>query len=134
MEESEKAIEKVRKITPDADKYKIINMYPDFMQGSLYVVGFEVDEGSFHNFVFINGKEIYVARNDALLLSWISKKSKRLNFLEQIGGVAGIIGLVITLAIIFLVVTKPGEGVPNELWAAFTAVLAFYFGSKTSRN
>ena len=133
MEYKEKAIEEVKKITSDARNYKIVNAHPDFMNGVLYVVGFDTDEGNFHNYVYINKNEVYLAKNEALLLSWVSKKAKSLSLLEQLGGVAGIIGLVITLVIAFLVIARPEAEVPKELWAALTAILAFYFGSRVSK-
>ncbi|QGX40890.1 hypothetical protein [Permianibacter aggregans] len=133
MEYKEKAIEEVRRITSDAKNCRIVNVHPDFMNGTLYVVGFDTDEGKFHNYVYVHKNEIYLAKNEALLLSWISKKTRGLSLLEQIGGSAGIIGLIITLTIVFLVIFRPEAEVPKELWAALTAVLAFYFGSKVAK-
>ncbi len=66
----------------------------------------------------------------------VARKSKKVGisaFFSGIGGVSGLIGVIITLTIVYLVIARPDSEVPKELWAALTAVLAFYFGSKPSK-
>jgi hypothetical protein len=46
---------------------------------------------------------------------------------------AGIIGLVVTLALMAMVVTQKFEAIPREVFAGWTMILGYYFG-KTARR
>jgi hypothetical protein len=62
-----------------------------------------------------------------------SKKTGATLVLESIGGIAGIIGLIITLTIVWLLIKDPKAEVPQLLSAALTTILGFYFGTKTNK-
>lgn len=117
--------------------FKVVNHHPDFLSGSLYVVGFKNSNGeSLSNYVYIQGDEVTVCKNPAMLNEMVSRKSRKtgvVSFIESIGGVAGIIGLLITCTIIFLLVRNPEANVPQALSAALTTILGFYFGTKASK-
>lgn len=51
--------------------------------------------------VYSGKNGLHLAKNEALLLSWISKVIKSNNWIEYIGGVAGIIGLLILYVFYF---------------------------------
>lgn len=104
MDDREKALEEVKRLNPNADNYHIVNVHPDFLNGTLYVVGFDQNDGSWHNYVHSDESGFHVTKNEALLISMISKKHKQSSLLESLGGVAGLIGLAITGAIIYLLV------------------------------
>ncbi|MBI5558319.1 MAG: hypothetical protein HY885_11845 [Deltaproteobacteria bacterium] len=133
MDERQKALEEVRNLSPDATNFHIVNLHPDFFDGTLYVVGFEEGDKIFHNYVFVNSSGCHLSKNEALLLSMVAKKSKKSHVIELLGGISGIIGLIVTLTIVYIVVRDPKAEIPQILSTALTAILGFYFGSKSSR-
>ena len=136
MDNQKKAIETVKNITPEAETFRLISYHLEYLNGALYVVGFDTDDGPKHNYVYIENGEASVYRNEALLNELVARKSKKSGFasiLDSIGGIAGIIGLIITLTIVYLVVSKPDTDIPQILSTGLTAILGFYFGSKTSK-
>lgn len=136
MSNHEKAIEEAKKLCHECKDFRVANHHSEFLDGSLYLINYEAQSGPSHCFVYIEGEKAEVCKNQALLNELVSRKSKKAGisaFLESIGGVSGIIGIIITLAIIYLVIARPESEVPKELWAALTAILAFYFGSKTTK-
>jgi len=136
MSSHEKAIEAAKMFSHEAKDFRVANHHAEFLDGSLYLINFESQSGPAHCFVYIEGEKVEVCKNQALLNELVSRKSKKVGmaaFLNGIGGVSGIIGIIITLTIAYLVIARPEVEVPKELWAALTAVLAFYFGSKASK-
>lgn len=134
MNDVEKVLEQVRLLNPRSDSLHVVNLHKDFLGGALYVIGFERDGDQFHNFVFLDKDELHVAKNDALLISMISKRYKKETLLDSLGGVAGIIGLAVTATIIYLLINNPLAEIPQILSAALTTILGFYFGSQTTRK
>ncbi|WP_226649667.1 holin family protein [Microbulbifer variabilis] len=137
MSEYELAIESVRNFSHEGKDFRVANHHTEFLDGSLYLINFEGKDGPAHNFVYIEGEKIEVCKNQALLNELVARKSKKVGvtaLLNGLGGISGIIGLIITVAIIYLVIARPETEVPKELWAALTAILAFYFGSKSSKK
>lgn len=133
MKEREKALEEVKRMNPNAENIHVVNMHPDFLGGTLYVVGFDHDGGNWHNYVHADDSGFHLTKNEALLISMTSKKHKQGSLLDSIGGVAGIIRLAITGAIIYLLTQNPRYEIPQVLSAAPTAILGFYFGSQIKR-
>ncbi|GAA3930823.1 hypothetical protein [Litoribacillus peritrichatus] len=136
MSSHEKAIEAAKMYAHEGEDFRVANHHSEFLEGSLYLINFESKFEPAHCFVYIEGEKIEVCKNQALLNELVSRKSKKggiTAFLNGIGGVSGIISIIITLTIVYLVITRPEMSVPKELWAALTAVLAFYFGSKASK-
>ena len=134
MDEADKIIEEAKKYSPEASNHKINTVHPNFFDGSLYVVDFLIDGKSFHNYVFSGSDGIQVFRNEALLISMISGKSKRNDLVHKLGGIAGIIGLIITLAIVYIFISNPAADIPQVLSAALTSILGFYFGSQSTKK
>ncbi len=137
MNEQEKAIEAAMNFTADGDEYHIVNHHPEFLNGSLYLVGFEdANKGASHCFVYMEKGISTVCKNQALLNELVARKSKKSGiaaFINSIGGVEGLIALIILLTIVYLIVFKSGSEIPQELWAALIAIMAYYFGSKASK-
>ena len=138
MDNYEKVINAAKNLSAyEGDGHKVTNHHSDYLNGSLYVVGFETKDGEErHNFVYIEGDLIEVCKNQALLNEFVSRKSKKTGIsaaINSLVGTAGIIGLIITLTIVYLLIARSGSEIPKELWAALLAILAYYFGIKTSK-
>ncbi len=138
MSDHDKAIEAANSFSHEAKDFRMANHHSEFLNGSLYLINFESQTGPSHCFVYIEDEKIKVCKNQALLNELVSRKSKKVGIsalLGGLGGIAGIIGLIITLTItiVYLVIAMPDTEAPKELWAALTAILAFYFGSKVSK-
>lgn len=136
MSNHEKAIEAARSLSHESKDFRVANHHSEFLDGSLYLINFENKSGAAHCFVYIEGERVEVCKNQALLNELVARKSKKVGvsaLLGGLGGISGIIGLIVTLTIVYLVIARPGAEVPKELWAALTAILAFYFGSKASK-
>jgi hypothetical protein len=138
MDNFEKAVEASKNLTNnDGIGHHVINHLSEFLDGQLYVVGFKSSEGQqFLNYVYIEGEKATVYKNEALLLSFVSKYSKKSGlqyFFENIGGIAGLIGLIITFTIVYLIISNPKNEIPQILSAALTTILGFYFGTKTNK-
>ncbi|MES9926070.1 MAG: hypothetical protein ABW152_18490 [Candidatus Thiodiazotropha endolucinida] len=136
MDESEKAIDAAMNVTSEGDEYHVINYHPEFLSGELYVVGFETDDGPKNVFVYMEKGKPIVCKNQALLNELVARKSKKTGFqsvLESLGGIAGVIGVLITVTIIYIVLRDPKAEIPQVLSAALTTILGFYFGSKINK-
>lgn len=134
MNEIELAIDASMNLSADGDEYHVINHHSEFLEGSLYVVAFKMGDEEKHNFVYMESGVPSVFKNQALLNEFVARKTRKKGFvavLESIGGIAGIIGIIITLAIVYLVVKSPDAEIPQVLSGALTAILGFYFGSKS---
>ncbi|WLQ14348.1 hypothetical protein O5O45_00135 [Hahella aquimaris] len=76
----------------------------------VYLISFGNNKFGNHCFVYVEKGEITVCENQALLNELIARKSKKVGVaaaLEDLGGVAGIIGLIVTLTTVYLVVSAP---------------------------
>ena len=138
MDNFEKAVSASKSMSSkDGAGHRVINHHTEYLNGQLYVICFEDSENNnLYNYVYIEGDEVIVCKNEALLNELVSRKSKKSNIkqvLDGIGGVAGIIGLIITLTIVYLVLSDPKVEIPQILSAALTTILGFYFGSITKK-
>lgn len=136
MNDHERAVKAAKELSShEGEGHKIINQHSEYLNGSLYVVGFEKKDGEqLVNYVYIEGSEITVCKNPSLLNELVSRKSKKpaiVLAIETLGGMAGIIGLVITGTIVYILAVNPTAEVPQILSAALTTILGFYFGSKS---
>ena len=138
MDDFEKAIKASTNLSShEGANHRVINHHPEFLDGSLYVVEFDSKEDKkLTNYVYFEGSETTVCKNSALLNELVARKSKKsgvVSILESLGGITGIIGLVITFTIVWLLVNDPKAEVPQLLSAALTTILGFYFGTKISK-
>lgn len=138
MDNFERAVKASKALSSSEESgHRVINHHTEYLNGQLYVVGFEDDEGeTFTNFVYIENDDVSVCKNPALLNELVARNSKKsgiASFIGSVGGVAGIIGLIITLAIVWLLINDPKVEVPQVLSAALTTILGFYFGSKVNK-
>jgi len=138
MDNFEKAVKASKELSShEGDGHCVINHHTEYLKGSLYIIGFKSSEGKeFKNFVYIEGDEVTVCKNPAILNEFVARKSQKSDFrntIEALGGVAGIIGLIITITIVWLVINNPDAKIPQILSAALTSILGFYFGSKAGK-
>ena len=137
MDNFEKAINASKNLSSaEGTGHRVINHHTEYLNGELYVVGFDDADELLTNFVYIEGDDITVCKNQALLNELVARKSKKSGLafvVDSIGGIAGIIGLIITLTIVWLVVKDPKLEIPQVLSAALTTILGFYFGTKANR-
>lgn len=138
MDNFDKAIKASRDLSSgEGDGHKVINHHSDYLNGALYVVEFNSKDGkSLFNYVYIEGSEVTVCKNPALLNEMVARKSRKSGFssvMESLGGVSGVIGLIVTLTIVYLLVHDPKAEIPQILSTALTAILGFYFGSKAGK-
>ena len=137
MDNFEKAIKSSKELSSyEGSDHRVINHHSDFLNGSLYVVGFVNPENEKkHNYVYIEGKDVTVYKNEAILNEMVARKStsKFTSFMDGMGGIAGIIGLIITFTIVFMLLNNPEAKIPQVLSAALSTILGFYFGSKSSK-
>lgn len=136
MENSEKAINAAKNLSSyEGVGHKLINHHSNYLNGSLYVVGFQANGGGEGtNYVYIEGDEVTVCKNPGLLNEFVARKSRKnglSSVVESLEGVAGIIGLIITFAIVGILVVNPRAEIPQVLSASLTTVLGFYFGKKS---
>ncbi|MGZ5018482.1 MAG: hypothetical protein ACXV8U_22170 [Methylobacter sp.] len=135
MDNYEKAIKASKEVSSgEGDGHKVINHHPDYLNGALYVVEFKANNGkSLSNYVYIEGSEVTVCKNPALLNEMVARKSRKTGFpsvMDSLGGISGVIGLIVTVTIVYLLVRDPKAEIPQILSTALTAILGFYFGSK----
>jgi hypothetical protein len=45
--------------------------------------------------------------------------------------VSGLIGIIVTIVLMFMIVSRTFETVPREILAGWTTILGFYFGKAT---
>ena len=139
MENYEEAIIQSKKLSGgEGNNHHVINHHSEFLGGELYVVEFDKTEKDetkkYTNYVYFEGGKIEVCKNPALLNELVARKSKKQGFsvfMESIEGIAGVIGLIVTLTIVYLLVKNPAVEIPHILSTSLTTILGFYFGTKT---
>ena len=137
MTPHEKVIEAAKNFCYEGKNFRVVNHHSEFLNRSLYLINFECEDEPKHCFVYVEGSQIEVCKNQALLNELVARKSKKIGFaavLSGLGGISGIIGLIITLTIVYLVISNPKAEVPQILSTALTAILGLYFGSKSSKQ
>ena len=138
MQNFEKAIEAAQGVSAhEGQDHTIINHHPEFLDGSLYVVGFkDENDESKTVYVYIEGKKVTVCKNQALLNEMVARKTQKKGIayiIESFGGVAGFIGLAITGTIIYMFFNDPKVEIPQILSGALTTILGYYFGTQTNK-
>jgi hypothetical protein len=110
-----------------------------FFHGSLYVVSiYDANNEEHENYVYADGDEL--RRYDDLRqlggnIGASSRFTETLYEIFQFVGISGIIAIVITVTICWLVLTR-GSGylVPDHLANALYSILGFYFGTTVRRS
>ncbi len=133
MEPTISAIEEVQNANPGAHKFHITNTHKDFLEGTLYEVAFMENEQSWHNYVYHDSTGLHLAKNASVLIPLISKKAPKHGWIDSIGGITGVLALIITCTIAYLVIWAPSIEIPDTFSAALTTILGFYFGSQVKK-
>ncbi|CAH9067697.1 hypothetical protein PSECIP111854_04175 [Pseudoalteromonas sp. CIP111854] len=131
----DRVIQATKNIIHNAKNYRVIFHHPEYLDGELYVVEYDIEKASNSCYVYVENGEANVLTSQALLNEMVARKTKKsgvASTLDSLGGMAGIIGLIVTLTIVYIVVGKPEAEIPQILSTALTAILGFYFGSKKS--
>jgi hypothetical protein len=136
MENYEKAITAAKNLSShEGDGHRVINFHSNYLGGALYVIGFKTPKNEERtNYVYIEGNDVTVCKNSTMLNDFVARKSKKgflASLVEALEGVAGIIGLIITIAIVFMFINNPKVEIPQILSASLTTILGFYFGKKS---
>ena len=134
--DKDRVIEATKGIIHNAKSHRIVFHHPEYLDGSLYVVEYDLNKSSSQCYVYVENGVANVLTSQALLNEMVARKAKKSGFssgIESLGGMAGIIGLIITLTIVYIVIGKPEAEIPQILSTALTAILGFYFGSKVSK-
>lgn len=133
--DKDRVIEATKNIIHNAKNHRIIFHHPEYLDGALYVVEYDFENSTNSCYVYVNNGVANVLTSQALLNEMVARKTKKSgvsSVIDSLGGMAGIIGLIVTLTIVYIVVGKPESEIPQILSTALTAILGFYFGSKKS--
>lgn len=130
----------------DATDITLLEVFEDFHGGSLLKIGYtSSNKEKFENYVLFSGKQPILFVHAREVLQHLARSYQPRSFfgrILQIGGISGIIALMITLTICYLVISQ-AEGIGNELVLpefltnALSVILGFYFGAalyEASRN
>lgn len=129
-----RALEASQSLTPGATDLQIIYELPDFLNGQLLVVqGRHADGERFENHVFVAGSRVRVAKNHSHFAHLVAEEANRrtaFSELMQVGGVAGVIAIIITLTICYMFAVQQVKDIPTVLSTSLATILGFYFGTK----
>ena len=121
-------------------KVSIIETIPHFFRGRLYIVEIlDANDYAHENVVYVTGDELRRYDNLQQLGASAGRDSPLAQFFEssfQIMGIAGIIAMLITVTICYVVLFRPPaiDSIPTYLSNALTLILGFYFGTTARRG
>lgn len=141
-----RAVTLVKQRNRDAKDFTVYSVVPDFLNGSLVFVEFEDSDGEDdENYVYIdrNGEAVICLwfQDVASLVAQRSGHTPRSLALQllSVGGVAGLIAVLITLTIAFILIRDASDAgnlkdhpLVETMKNALVIILGFYFGSKVS--
>src|ERR1700730_18516498 len=107
----------------------------DFLKGTLYFVSiYDANDVEHESYVYVKGERLTRFDNAKELARAVGKNTTLLEYVENAfasTGVSGVIALIITVTICFLVFTpdQKNSDILKTLELALTTILGFYFGS-----
>jgi hypothetical protein len=106
---------------------------PHFFRGSLYVVSiFDAQEKEHENYVYVVGEDSRRYDDLSQLGADVGRSSPVAETLQkafQFVGISGVIAIIITATICYLIVSRPDPKIPELLAHSLTLILGFYFGT-----
>lgn len=139
----EKVIDMAKKWWPDAKSFRITNHFPKFADGSMYYIWVTtVDNGKEEEddmVAYVVGDEIKLCYDFQDLGNVVGPTRGILRTLVRVlelGGIAGIIAVTLTVTFSILICTGGTEGrtdLIDLMKNALLLILGFYFGSKVSK-
>jgi len=140
VQDIDKRVEQVVKDHWAAAKFrevKITDRVPDVARGTLYIVSIYDENNVEHeNYVCVVGDKIYRYDDVKHLAPAIGKTNTMADMFASLldyAGVSGIIALLLTITICYLVAFKSDVKIPDLLANALTVILGFYFGSAVQK-
>ncbi len=106
-----------------------------FLDGSLFFVYYQrnQDPNELLLYAYLRGDEVVIINNIEELGKVMSVYRPQTTFFGEVfslGAIAGIIAIMVTLTLCYLIAVQGVKDPPQILSAALTAILGFYFGSK----
>ena len=133
------AIDAVKAQTPDGSRFKVTGTIDNVLGGTIVFVEFEHEEDVWNEkYALFKGDTIHVIANSQELATMVSQWQpqptllRALQLVAQPNVMAALISFVIIAVLGALAIAGKGDG-PAYLINAFTLVLGFYFGTKTSK-
>ncbi len=139
MDLKETALKAVQDRNPDGTKFKVMNVTTDFLDGTLVFVEFRDSGDEDENYVYVTPSETLVMLDYEDVTALVARYrppnawQRLVRELFHVGGVAGTIGILITLTICYRIAFQGVGDVPQVLSGALTTILGFYFGTKASK-
>ena len=110
---------------------------PHFFRGALYIVSiFDAQDEEHENYVYAVGEDLRRYDDLMQLGADVGKSSPLADILQkafQFVGISGIIAILITATICYLIVSRPDPKIPELLANSLTLILGFYFGTTVRR-
>jgi hypothetical protein len=112
---------------------QITDRLPQFFRGALYVVSiYDAKKEEHENYVYAVGEELRRYDDLRQLGADVGKSSPLAETLQkafQFVGISGVIAIIITATICYMVVSRPDPKIPELLAHSLTLILGFYFGT-----
>ncbi len=143
-EMQERALMAVKDSLPsiDPDNIRVRAKVKNFLDGMLFFVYYRRGQDAREYLLYV-----YVKKDDVILINTIEELAKVMSVYRpeqsryaalkdalSVGAVAGVIAILITITICYIVIYKNVQSPPEVLSAALTAILGFYFGSKVTEK
>jgi hypothetical protein len=110
---------------------------PHFFRGALYNVSiYDADNEEHENYVYAVGEELRRYDDLRQLGADVGKSSPLAETVQkafQFVGISGVIAIIITATICYLIVSRPDPKIPELLANSLTLILGFYFGTTVRR-
>ena len=136
-EKNDEAIRVVEERHPESAECHIINVFEEFLGGSLIIVGFKTPPSDVlqENFVFFKNGKTQLYRYTYEMLQSLSTRETAFSIMVRnlsSNAISGIIAIMLTSSIIYLAISK--TAIPDILVNGLTVILGFYFGSAVSKR
>jgi hypothetical protein len=133
-----RAIGAVMEVNPGARDFQPVYSLPNFLNGQLVVVsGIDADGRQIDNHVYLTSNSVRVAKNPSHFAHLVAEEARRRSPFAAVldaGGIAGVIAVIITLTICYMLAIVHVTDVPAVLSTSLTSILGFYFGTKVGRG
>lgn len=130
-------IEYLKVAKPRSRDHKVLSQ-DEYLGGKVAQVEFADNSGLVKIWVVVTKQHNGYADSESQLIQQLesasNKERERINWINQVFNISGLISLILVLAAVYLTIVTPGGNIPEHLKASVLTVVGFYFGGVVVRS
>lgn len=124
-------LEYVKLVKPRSTAHKVLSQ-DDFLEGKVAKVEYSDGTQLITQWIVVTKQHKGYADSESQLIQQMesasTKERNRLDWINQIFNISGVIALILVVSSVYLTVHNPSGDIPEHLKASVLTILGFYFG------